>query len=153
MKKLLFIALVFASVFGIAQIKDITDSSIKCETVGKFSPMGMLSAEMEKCSDDSYRFSYKDYKYTHLTNIKSFTFKNEDNSFEKLYDKIVSGLESAPKEETVLKLPNDILNLKFQKALGITTVTICHTDLAGNIGVSQSFTRKQIDKIFGKGKS
>ncbi|PWN63372.1 hypothetical protein [Chryseobacterium oncorhynchi] len=152
MKKIILLLGMASSSVTLAQITDVSDvaKSIKCESIGKVSPIGVFMGEMKKCPGDVYEFIYRDYKYTKITEIKQFSFADKDGAYEFLYKSIAKGLENPPKDDVVLKLPEDLLSIKFEKALGITTATIYHTNKVGITGMTQSFTKKQLDKLFGK---
>ncbi|WP_160135964.1 hypothetical protein [Chryseobacterium sp. c4a] len=152
MKKIILLLGVTFSSVTFAQITDISNvvKAMECESIGKVSPLGVFMGEMKKCSGDVYEFSYRDYKYSQITDIKRFSFADKDGAYEYLYNTLIKGMNELPKDKVVLKLPDALLHLKFEKSLGIPCVTIFHTSEAGVVGMSQTFTKKQIDKLFGK---
>ncbi|OCK53205.1 hypothetical protein BA768_01220 [Chryseobacterium sp. CBo1] len=152
MKKLLVFLAVTISPLSICQIKDVSHLQDKCETVGKVAPMGSFMGEVEKCSDNLIKFSYRDLKFSSIINIKRFSFEDKDGALDYLYITLIKGLDELPEEDKVLQLPNDLLLIKFKKTFGVPVATIYHTNNASVLGVTQSFTKKQIDKLFGKEK-
>lgn len=150
MKKIILSSMMMISTMMFSQITDVTNLVTKCETVGKIGPMGVFMGEIKKCDNNTYDVSYRDYKFTKITEIKHFSFEDKDGAYDFLYNSIIKGLTDLPKENIILKLPDDLLSLKFEKTLGTPCVTIYHTNKAGVTGVSQTFTRKQIEKLFGK---
>lgn len=152
MKKLILLNIIFAGIFCNAQIKDLSHLQEKCETVGKIAPMGSFMGELEKCSETRYRFSYRDLKFTSIISVKHFSFEDKEDALDYLYNTLLKGLEELPVEDKILQLPEDMLLIKFKKTFGVPVVTIYHTNKAGVTGVTQSFTKKQILKLFGKEK-
>lgn len=150
-KTILFFALIISSL-AFSQIQDVSSMAkeLKCKSIGKVSPMGVFMGELSECRDNVFKFYYRDYKFTKITEIKSFSFENVDNSLDYLYKSLTKGFSEPVKDEVTLKLPNDLLTIKYEKQMGIQTVSFYHTNNAGITGVSQMFTKKQIDKIFGK---
>lgn len=152
MKKLL---LLFSLIFCVSVNAQI--SVVKTEKpimIGKIAPMGQLNISIEKYeSDNEYLITYRDVKFTKIIEYKSFTFKDKDNAFENLYQLIIDGLQNLPEENITLDLPNDIVYLKFEKFLGTPVVSFyTAVNKSDVIGVSGQYTKKQIDKIFGKSK-
>lgn len=148
----LFYLLILLSSFTFAQIKVV--DPVKKETIGEIAPMGQLHIKVVKYPDtNEYTFIYSDAKFTKITDLKSFTFKDEDNAFENLYKMIIDGLAKPPKESIMLELPDSFIWLDYVKALGTSNVRIGHsvgkTDV---IGYSVWLTKKKVDKLFGKSK-
>jgi hypothetical protein len=85
MKKIILLLGIAASSVTFAQITDVSDlaKSLKCESIGKVSPLGVFMGEMKKCPGDVYEFTYRDYKFTKITDIKQFSLliKTEPMSF------------------------------------------------------------------------
>lgn len=145
-----FLAL-FITTLSSAQMK--VSSVEKPEEIGKVGAgLGIWFGRLEKYSSGNYILSYKDFKYEQLEEWKSFPLIAED--VDNLYNLIIENFEKMPAEDIKVELPNDILFIKYKKSLGVPLVTIFHSvnknpDI---IGVSQSFTKKQITKLFGKNK-
>lgn len=152
MKKILLLANLLIATACWSQIKDLSDLQEKCTTVGKIAPMGSFMGELEKCSETKFRFLYRDLKFTSIINIKHFSFEDQEGALDYFYNTLIKGLEELPIEDKILQLPEDMLLIKFKKTFGVPVATIYHTNKAGVTGVSQSFTRKQINKLFGKEK-
>jgi hypothetical protein len=122
----------------------------KPEEIGKVSMgMGIYFGRLEKYSDGRIILSYKDFKFSQLEVWKEFPLIAED--VEGLYNLIIENFEKMPAEDIQVELPNDVLFINYKKSFGAPLVTIYHTNKSnGVIGVTQSFTKKQIDKLFGK---
>lgn len=152
MKKItLFLMLLVASA-SYSQIKRITLPN-RTE-IGKITPGGILAMECEKM-EDTYYFTYKDIKFTAIDERKIFRIKDVDNAFETLYAILIEGFDTMPSEPIILEFPEGYLYLDYEKMVGMPIVSFRHvtskTEYAA-IGVSQQFTKKQIDRLFGKSK-
>lgn len=111
---------------------------------------GVLFGKLEKYQDGSYILSYKDFKYQQLEVWKSFALSAED--VESLYNLLIENFEKMPKEDIRVELPKELIDINYKKSLGIPLVTLYHFVNKNSevLGVSQSFTKKQIMKLFGK---
>jgi len=148
MKKITLLLLLIPTL-GISQIK-VVDKE-KTEKVGRIAALGLLHIELIK-SGDYYTFTYKDLKFQHIDEFKSFTFKNENNDIDNLYKIIKNGLKDMPEEDITIALPEGELQLDFTKALGIVNVRFVHSSSAGNVGISTWLSKRKVDKLFGKKK-
>ncbi len=121
-------------------------------SIGKVGNIAATFIYMDK-EDSVYTITYQDIKFQHLTEFKSFSFKDINNDFDKLYKIIIDGLDNPPKEDIMLELPNDIVWLHFQKSLGVVNVRFSSAvnKNPNIIGVSIYMTKKQVLKLFGKG--
>lgn len=120
--------------------------------VGKITPGGIFAMKCEK-SGDNYYFTYKDNTYTHINEQKTFKIQDIDNAFETLYTMVKEGIETQPKEATILEFPDGFLYLMFEKSFGVKCVRFGHATSKSEsavVGYSSLFTKKQIDKLFGK---
>ena len=149
MKKIaLFLMLITASA-SFAQLKKIEVT--KAEEIGKIQPFGVPLFMDCKKSGDVYTFSYKDFEFKTLNEYREFKFKDVDNTFEDLYAAILDGLEKVPEESVMLELPDYILSLEFKKTLGVPVVRFYSSIKGGSrVSASNQFTKKQIEKLFGK---
>lgn len=152
MKKL---SLLFSFLFIIA----VSNAQIKVSTVEKPTEIGKVGAGMgiwfgklEKYPDGNFILSYKDFKFQEIEEWKSFSLNAND--LDDLYNLIIENFEKMPSEDIKVELANDILFINYKKSFGISVVTIYHAvNKNSNVmGVSQSFTKKQISKLFGKNK-
>lgn len=148
MRKIILITTFLLSSFGFSQIKVVETS--KPIEIGKIAPMGSFLISIEKV-DDTYNISYRDMKFLQLTEIKSFSFKN-DSAFEDLYSMIIKGFETMPKDDIMLELGNDIVWLHYEKSFGVPVFRFGHAvdKNADVIGFSQLLSKKQVMKLFGK---
>lgn len=103
-------------------------------------------------SDDMYIFTYRDLKYTHITETKSFSLSEDD--FNAFYDVIQKGFDEVPKEDVTIETPDDIFKLKYYKSLGVINLRIFHivNKNADVIGITKYLTKKATIKLFGKKK-
>ena len=151
MKKIILLLALTLSTVSFAQLKKV--ETVKAEEIGKVGPFGApMQIECTKVGN-VYTISYRDIEFKTIDEYRSFEFEDVDNTFEDLYAAIKDGLEKLPEESVTLELPNYILSLEFKKALGVPLVRF-YTSPKGSSRVSASnqFTRKQIDKLFGKKK-
>lgn len=148
MRNLTLLILLFTSI-SYSQITQVKTS--KSELIGKIGVIGETWLECNK-NGNTYTFTYKDMKFQHLTEYKSFSFEDVDNAFDNLYNTILSGLESKPEDDITLELPNDIVWLKFKKTMGVISVEFWHSvnKNADIIGVSTWMNKKKLAKLFGK---
>jgi hypothetical protein len=154
MKKIILLFVLTLSTASFAQLKKIDAKALESEEIGKIQPFGLpLQIEATKFKN-VYTIRYRDVEYTTLDSYKEFKFEDKDNTFEDLYNAIIEGFEKTPKESVMLSLPDYTISLRFDKALGMQTVTFFSAPAmqADAISRSASFTRKQIDKLFGKKK-
>lgn len=151
MKNLILALSLFVSFSSISQIKVIERS--ESEQIGKITPGGIKTIECEKAGD-TYYFNYKDAKFTTLENRKTFKIKDVDNAFETLYMLIQKGFEEMPKEDIMIETNEGFIWLNFEKFLGAKVFRIYHSvDKNSNVmGATGQYTKKQVDKLFGKTK-
>ncbi|PTT23157.1 hypothetical protein DBR28_19200, partial [Chryseobacterium sp. HMWF028] len=69
-----------------------------------------------------------------------------------LYKLIMDGFISIPEENVVLELPNDIIELHYEKNYGQQTMQFIQVINKNRkyIGKSQFLTQKQVEKVFGR---
>jgi len=149
MKKAILILMLMS--FGICSAQMKVSTVEKPEEIGKVGAgMGIWFGRLEKYSDGNYILSYKDFKFQQIEEWKSFSLIATD--VEGLYKLIIENFEKMPSEDIKVELPNDILFINYKKSFGIPIVTIFHyvNKNPKIVGVSQSFTKKQINKLFGK---
>lgn len=148
MKYLFLFSFLIISTFSFSQIQTLKRSN-KVE-IGRVGPMGKQNLWCER-SGDLYTFYYKDMKSPGMATVKSFAFKDIDNAFNNLYEMIMDGFKEMPIENTMVKLPKDVIWLHYEKIVGATSFQFWHGDgkkMDG--GVSQLLTRAQVQKLFGK---
>lgn len=143
MKKITFLTFLFFTTLGFSQIK-----KIKTEKTQKIGKSANVTCEK---TGNTYIFTYRDINFSQLEEYKSFAFEDVQNAFEELYKIIIKGFEEVPKEPIELKLPNQIITLKYMKSFGVVNLTIL-SDENGIIGRSEYLTKRRINKLFGKKK-
>ena len=152
MKKITLLLVLLVTSASFAQLKKI--ETVKSEEIGKVGPFGLPKYIDCQKAGNTYTFEYKDFKYPNIDEYKEFSFEDVDNTFDDLYKTIIEGFETAPKEPITLGLPNYILTLQFNKAIGMTNLVI-YASPANNssyVGQTVALTKKQIEKLFGKKK-
>jgi hypothetical protein len=116
------------------------------EVIGEVSIIGTWYASIER-SGDNIIFLYKDVNYQHISEVKSFAFKDVDNALDTFYNTIKKGLDERSKEDVTLDLPNDKVTLVFQGR----SMYIYHTRKGSGVdGRTLVITQKKLDKLFGR---
>ena len=141
MKKLLFLTVLLSTAVSFAQLEVKEDNS---ELIGEIAPMGQMSAEIIK-SGENYIFTYRDMKYTQITEFKSFSFQSFDN----LYNFLIDGMNDKRKDQETITLDGVDLIIDFTRSFGKGSVRLYHSENGVN-GLTRWFTEKQVDKLFGK---
>ncbi|KMQ68808.1 hypothetical protein ACM39_05845 [Chryseobacterium sp. FH2] len=141
------ILLLFTCMFGISVFSQI--KVLKNETlveIGKDNSVGLYK------KDDKFTINYQDLNTSNLNTIRSFSFLNLNADVEGLYKLISDGFIDPPIGNTTLELPNDIIELHYEKNYGQPTVQFIQYINKNKkyVGKSQFLNKKQIDKIFGK---
>lgn len=141
------IILLFTCLFGISAFSQI--KVLKNETlveIGKDNSVGLYK------KDDKFTINYQDLNTANLNTFRSFSFQNLNKDVSGLYELIANGFIDAPESNIVLELPNDIIELHFEKNYGVPTVQFIQYINKNKkyVGKSQFLNKKQIDKIFGK---
>lgn len=145
MKKI-FLLSIFFCIFHNAQIKQV--ELRKCEQIG-YAAEGAFDIINEKCNDGNYKFSFRDFNYQHITIGRTFEFKDIDGAYENLFNSIIKGFET-PKEKIAFDLPNHLLVINYESALGIKgAVFNIQNKNAGENGRSNAFLRSDIYRLFG----
>ncbi len=141
------IVLLFMCLFGIsafAQIKVLKNETLV--EIGKDNSVGLYK------KDDRFTINYQDLNTANLNTFRSFSFQNLNKDVSGLYELIANGFIDTPESNIVLELPNDIIELHFEKNYGTPTVQFIQYINKNRkyVGKSQFLNKKQIDKIFGK---
>lgn len=141
------IILLITCMFGISvfsQIKVLKNESLV--EVGKDNSVGLYKKE------DKFTINYQDLNTSNLNTIRSFSFQNLNGDVAGLYKLIMDGFISAPDENVILELPNDIIELHYEKNYGQQTVQFIQVINKNRkyIGKSQFLTQKQVEKVFGR---
>lgn len=141
------IILLFTCLFGISAFSQI--KVLKNETlveIGKDNAVGLYK------KDDRFTINYQDLNTANLNTFRSFSFQNLNKDVSGLYEMISNGFIDAPEGNIVLELPNDIIELHFEKNYGTPTVQFIQYINKNKkyVGKSQLLNKKQVDKIFGR---
>ncbi|MCP1301289.1 hypothetical protein NK356_19090 [Chryseobacterium sp. S0630] len=141
------IILLITCLFGISvfsQIKVLKNESLV--EIGKDNSVGLYKKE------DKFTINYQDLNTSNLNTIRSFSFQNLNGDVAGLYKLIMDGFVSTPEENVVLELPNDIIELHYEKNYGQQTMQFIQVINKNRkyIGKSQFLNQKQVQKIFGR---
>lgn len=142
------IILLFACMFSISAFSQI--KVLKNETlveIGKENSVGLYKKE------NRFTFNYQDINTSNLNTFRSFSFLDVNGDVTDLYKLITDGFIDEPSGNVTLELPNDIIELHYEKNYGQPTVQFIQYINKNKkyVGKSQFLNKKQIDKIFGIG--
>ncbi|WPO84075.1 hypothetical protein SD427_07010 [Chryseobacterium sp. JJR-5R] len=141
------IILLFTCLFGISAFSQIKVlKNVTLVEIGKDNSVGLYKKE------DKFTINYQDLNTANLNTFRSFSFQNLNRDVSGLYEIITNGFIDTPEGNIVLELPNDIVELHFDKNFGQPTVQFIQYINKNRkyVGKSQVLNKKQIDKIFGK---
>nr|WP_315032552.1 hypothetical protein [uncultured Chryseobacterium sp.] len=144
MRKIILLITCMFSISVFSQIKVLKNESLV--EIGKDNSVGLYKKE------DKYTVNYQDLNTSNLNTIRSFSFQNLNGDVLGLYKLILDGFISAPEENIVLELPNDIIELHYEKNYGQPTVQFIQYINKNRkyVGKSQFLTQKQVEKVFGR---
>lgn len=144
MKRILILFAFAIGFSGFSQIKVLKNESLI--EIGSDNSVGLFKKE------NKYTIHYQDRNVGNLNTFRSFTFLDVNKDVEGLYKLLSDGFIDMPSSDISLELPNDILDLHFEKNYGQPTVQFVQYINKNRkfIGKSPFLTKKQIDKIFGK---
>lgn len=155
MKKISVLFMLFSVAICTAQLKQIEESKSNLIEVGKIQPLGM-PIQMSCITDSEkkfYGFTYLDTEYKQLKEYKKFALVETGNDFDTLYNMIIEGLKAKEEKSIKLELKENIIWVNFVRSFGMTLVTFSSINGKNESlhkGTSNMFTKKQIDKLFGK---
>lgn len=144
MRKIILLITCMFGISAFSQIKVLKNESLV--EIGKDNSVGLYKKE------DKFTVNYQDLNTSNLNTIRSFSFQNLNNDVAGLYKLIMDGFISTPEENVVLELPNDIIELHYEKNYGQQTMQFIQVINKNRkyIGKSQFLTQKQVEKIFGR---
>ncbi|QIY89468.1 hypothetical protein [Chryseobacterium gallinarum] len=144
MRKIILLITCMFSISVFSQIKVLKNESLV--EIGKDNSVGLYKKE------DKFTINYQDRNTSNLNTIRSFSFQNLNGDVSGLYKLIMDGFISAPTENIILELPNDIIELHYERNYGQQTVQFIQIINKNRkyIGKSQFLTQKQVEKIFGR---
>lgn len=142
------IFILFASVIGFTAFSQI--KVLKNETlieIGKANSVGLYK------KDNKYTFNYQDINNGNLNTFRSFSFLDVNGDVMELYKMISDGFIDEPSGNISLELPNDIIELHFEKNYGQATVQFVQYINKNKkyVGKSQFLNKKQLEAVFGVG--
>lgn len=144
MRKIILLLTCMFCISVFSQIKILKNETLV--EIGKDNSVGLYK------KDDRFTINYQDLNTANLNTFRSFSFQNLDGDVSDLYNLIVSGFASTPESNVVLELPNDIIELHYEKNFGQPTMQFIQYINKNKkyVGKSQFLNKKQVDKIFGK---
>lgn len=147
MRKLVLLLACFLGFTAFSQIKVLKNETLI--EIGKDNAVGLYKKE------NKYTFNYQDINTSNLNTFRSFSFNDINGDVQGLYKLITDGFIDQPSGNITLELPNDIIELHFEKNYGQPTVQFVQFINKNKkyVGKSQFLTKKQIDRIFGVGTS
>ncbi len=146
MRKTLLLLFLIVSVSVYSQIEFLETS--QSEVVGKISYV-----YLEKIGDQDYNFFYKNINAIGHEYV-SFSFKNLDNDLDKLYNGLMAGFQSVPRDPLKMKANGQIVWLKYTREDGEVFLQIQQSmgDIIeqGNeeVKVSRLLTEEDIKNLF-----
>lgn len=145
MKKIILLLTCFLGITAFSQIKVLKNETLV--EIGKDNSVGLYKKE------NKFTFNYQDINTSNLNTFRSFSFNDMNGDVSELYKMITDGFIDAPSGNISLELPNDIIELQYEKNYGQPTVQIIQYINKNKkyVGKSQFLNKKQIDKIFGIG--
>ena len=136
---LLLLAILFTSFITNAQIKEVKEPQV----IGKVSLLGDLIGELNKDAErDFYFVTYKDTKFTHLTDFKSFSIGNKETVIQ-FKNIMLDMLQNKTKEKTI-ELEGQKIYFKKRS----NTIEIHILDKSGVNSTMRFINKKQINKLF-----
>ncbi|MCX8531226.1 hypothetical protein [Chryseobacterium luquanense] len=145
MRKIILLLTCFLGITAFSQIKVLKNETLI--EIGKDNSVGLYKKE------NKFTFNYQDINTSNLNTFRSFSFNDINGDVHELYKMITDGFIDAPSGNISLELPNDIIELQYEKNYGQPTVQIIQYINKNKkyVGKSQFLNKKQIDKIFGIG--
>jgi len=141
------ITILFITINTTAQIKEVTNESKKAtkktKQISKISLLGNLIGQLNKDTDkDFYRVSYKDFKNTDQSDIKSFSIGNKETV--KQYRDIMLAMITDKTNEKTIELEGNTITFK-RKSNSIETLI---TNKEGATSKMKWVTKKHINILF-----
>jgi len=139
--------LLLTTLLSTAQIKEVTKepktTSKKAEQISKISLLGNLIGQLNKdASKDFYRVSYKDFKNTDQSDIKSFSIGNKETV--KQYRDIMLAMITDKTNEKTIELEGNTITFR-RKSNSIETLI---TNKEGITSKMKWITKKHINILF-----
>ncbi len=147
MRKALLLLLFVVSSAAYAQIEFLETS--QSEVIGKVSYV-----YLEKVGETDYNFFFKNINAIGHEYV-NFSFKNVDNDVDKLYNGLMNGFQTVPRDPLKMKANGQIVWLKYTREDGEAFLQIQMTsgdnpEIAENVKVSRLLTAEDITKLFKK---
>ena len=145
MRKIILLFTCMFSVSVFSQIKVLKNETLV--EIGKENSVGLYKKE------NKFTFNYQDINTSNLNTFRSFSFLDVNGDVSGLYKLVTDGFIDEPTGNVMLELPNDIIELHYEKNYGQPTVQFIQFINKNRkyVGKSQFLNKKQIDKIFGIG--
>ncbi|KFF00502.1 hypothetical protein IX39_07605 [Chryseobacterium formosense] len=145
MRKIILLLTCFFGISVFSQIKVLKNETLV--EIGKDNSVGLYK------KDNKFTFNYQDINTSNLNTFRSFSFNDMNGDVQELYKMITDGFIDQPAGNISLELPNDIIELQYERNYGQPTVQFIQYINKNKkyVGKSQFLNKKQIDKIFGIG--
>lgn len=145
MRKIILLLTCFFGFSAFSQIKVLKNETLV--EIGKDNSVGLYK------KDNKFTFNYQDINTSNLNTFRSFSFNDMNGDVQELYKMITDGFIDQPAGNISLELPNDIIELQYERNYGQPTVQFIQYINKNKkyVGKSQFLNKKQIDKIFGIG--
>lgn len=145
MKKIFLLFSCTLSLSLFSQIKVLKNETLV--EIGKENSVGLYKKEKK------FTINYQDINTSNLNTFRSFSFQDVNGDVSELYKLITDGFIDEPIGNVTLELPNDIIELHYEKNYGQPTVQFIQFINKNRkyVGKSQFLNKKQLDKIFGIG--
>lgn len=145
MRKIILLLTCFFGISAFSQIKVLKNETLV--EIGKDNSVGLYK------KDNKFTFNYQDINTSNLNTFRSFSFNDMNGDVQELYKMITDGFIDQPAGNISLELPNDIIELQYERNYGQPTVQFIQYINKNKkyVGKSQFLNKKQIDKIFGIG--
>lgn len=127
-------------------------AQIKSEIIKKSETISWVNDVFLKKNDDFYSLCFYNNKYLYTKPTACITFPEKENNLEELYKIMINGFDNYTGDITKIELAGNTIWLDYSKMLGIITVNISKIEYGILTALSNSLTRKQVEKLFTKKK-
>lgn len=114
MKKIILLFTFCIGFLAFSQIKVLKNETLV--EIGKENSVGLYKKE------NRFTFNYQDINTSNLNTFRSFSFNDVNGDVSDLYKMISDGFIDEPTGNITLELPNDIIELHFEKNYGQPTM-------------------------------
>jgi hypothetical protein len=144
MKKIIIVVVVI--LFNLTASSQLTAKKENSTIIGQYAKFGTIYAELGAKTTDSntsYYLSYRNLKYSYITDIQTINFEGDDNIVNQLYN-VLNSLISSKETQANFALGNEDMTVSKINIMGINSLKI-YTEFGFFY-----LTKKQLDKLFNK---